>query len=140
MVKPDLDTLLTVPDEPPAAGPERALDPPPTNRGPPAGTLLDVDGAADAGEDSTRPRESPMMGTNSVAATMVRHFFFVSNGRTLARGTNLVVGIEADRSAKDEGGESASAPALLAAAEGPDVVFGAGRLGRWSWFVASRSS
>jgi hypothetical protein len=28
-VKPDADTLLTVPDEPPAAGPDRALDPPP---------------------------------------------------------------------------------------------------------------
>jgi hypothetical protein len=28
-VKPDVDTLLTVPDDPPAAGPERALDPPP---------------------------------------------------------------------------------------------------------------
>jgi hypothetical protein len=29
MVKPDVDTLLTVPDDPPAAGPDRALDPPP---------------------------------------------------------------------------------------------------------------
>ena len=28
MVKPDVDTLLTVPDDPPAAGPDRALDPP----------------------------------------------------------------------------------------------------------------
>ena len=29
MVKPDVDRLLTVPDDPPAAGPDRALDPPP---------------------------------------------------------------------------------------------------------------
>jgi hypothetical protein len=29
MVKPDADRLLTVPDDPPAAGPDRALDPPP---------------------------------------------------------------------------------------------------------------
>jgi hypothetical protein len=29
MVKPDVDTLPTVPDDPPAAGPDRALDPPP---------------------------------------------------------------------------------------------------------------
>jgi hypothetical protein len=29
MVKPDAVTLLTVPDAPPAAGPDRALDPPP---------------------------------------------------------------------------------------------------------------
>src|ERR1700730_13682926 len=28
MVKLDLETLVTVPDDPPAAGPERALDPP----------------------------------------------------------------------------------------------------------------
>jgi hypothetical protein len=34
IVKPDVDTLPTVPDAPPAAGPDRALDPPP-NRGPP---------------------------------------------------------------------------------------------------------
>jgi hypothetical protein len=29
IVKLDLDTLSTVPDDPPAAGPDRALDPPP---------------------------------------------------------------------------------------------------------------
>ena len=28
-MKPDVDTLLTVPDAPPEAGPDRALDPPP---------------------------------------------------------------------------------------------------------------
>jgi hypothetical protein len=28
-VNPEEDTLLTVPDDPPAAGPDRALDPPP---------------------------------------------------------------------------------------------------------------
>ena len=28
-MKPDEDTLLTVPDAPPEAGPDRALDPPP---------------------------------------------------------------------------------------------------------------
>ena len=34
-VKPDADTPLAVPDDPPAAGPDRALDPPP-DPGPPA--------------------------------------------------------------------------------------------------------
>jgi hypothetical protein len=29
IVKLDVETLLTVPDDPPAAGPDRALDPPP---------------------------------------------------------------------------------------------------------------
>jgi hypothetical protein len=46
MVKPDLDTLSTVPDAPPAAGPDRAFDPPPADRGPleaaPEGLLLEA--------------------------------------------------------------------------------------------------
>jgi hypothetical protein len=33
-VKPDVDTLPTVPDAPPEAGPDRALDPPPPDPGP----------------------------------------------------------------------------------------------------------
>jgi len=33
-VKPEADTLLTVPTVPPAAGPDRALDPPPPDAGP----------------------------------------------------------------------------------------------------------
>jgi hypothetical protein len=37
IVKPDVDMLATVPDAPPAAGPDRALDPPPPD---PAGLLL----------------------------------------------------------------------------------------------------
>jgi hypothetical protein len=35
----DVDTLPTVPDAPPAAGPDRALDPPPPDRRPPAKPL-----------------------------------------------------------------------------------------------------
>jgi len=42
-VKPDEDRLLTVPAAPPAAGPDRALDPPPPDRGPPAKRLPDAD-------------------------------------------------------------------------------------------------
>jgi hypothetical protein len=30
IVKPDVDRLLTLPDAPPEAGPDRALDPPPS--------------------------------------------------------------------------------------------------------------
>ena len=40
IVKPDVDTLLTVPDDPPAAGPDRALDPPPLELLLAAGELL----------------------------------------------------------------------------------------------------
>ena len=40
-MKPEADTLLTVPTVPPAAGPDRALDPPPPDAGPlPAGLVL----------------------------------------------------------------------------------------------------
>jgi len=41
-VKPDGDTLLTVPSVPPAAGPDRALDAPPLARGPLAGLLAEL--------------------------------------------------------------------------------------------------
>jgi hypothetical protein len=44
MVKLDVDTLPTVPDAPPAAGPDRALDPPPPDPGPPAEPLLAAGG------------------------------------------------------------------------------------------------
>jgi hypothetical protein len=39
-VKPEEDTLLTVPADPPAAGPDRALDPPPPDRKPPGELLV----------------------------------------------------------------------------------------------------
>jgi hypothetical protein len=39
-VKLDVDTLATVPDAPPEAGPDRALDPPPPDPRPPAKPLL----------------------------------------------------------------------------------------------------
>jgi hypothetical protein len=41
-VKLDLETLETVPDDPPAAGPERALDPPPRAAGRADGDEADV--------------------------------------------------------------------------------------------------
>jgi hypothetical protein len=53
MVKPDAVALLTVPDAPPAAGPDRALDPPP-----PAVVEEDVEvveGDAVCAEDVAQP-------------------------------------------------------------------------------------
>jgi hypothetical protein len=44
IVKPDVDRLLTVPDDPPAAGPDRALDPPPPELLPAAGVVLPAGG------------------------------------------------------------------------------------------------
>jgi hypothetical protein len=82
MVKPDLDTLVTEPEEPPAAGPDRALDPPPADPGGPAAWALDAGCVADAAGDVARPTESATMGASIAAATMRRHFFFVSTRRT----------------------------------------------------------
>jgi hypothetical protein len=42
-VNPEEDTLVIVPDDPPAAGPDRALDPSP-DPNPPAGLLLPAAG------------------------------------------------------------------------------------------------
>jgi hypothetical protein len=41
-VKPEVDTLLTLPIDPPAAGPERALDPPLADTGCPDAAAVDV--------------------------------------------------------------------------------------------------
>jgi hypothetical protein len=46
IVKLDVDTLPTVPDDPPAAGPDRALDPPPPKPLLAAGELLLAAGEA----------------------------------------------------------------------------------------------
>jgi hypothetical protein len=44
IVKPDVERLLTVPAAPPAAGPDRALDPLPPDPKPPAGLPPAADG------------------------------------------------------------------------------------------------
>jgi hypothetical protein len=50
MVKPDVDTLPTVPDAPPAAGPDRALDPVPPDPRPPVWPLVGCPDGADGDE------------------------------------------------------------------------------------------
>jgi hypothetical protein len=68
MVKPDVDTLPTVPDDPPAAGPDRALEPPPpglllaTAEVLAVGELLDV--------ALTTPEEQPATAMAPTPATM----------------------------------------------------------------------
>jgi hypothetical protein len=64
-VKLDVDALSTVPDEPPAAGPERALDPPPLPGSPcPATAEGDVPVAGEeavvAEEDAAQPVLTPI--------------------------------------------------------------------------------
>jgi hypothetical protein len=75
-VKLDVDTLATVPVDPPAAGPERALDAPP-EWGPAAGVAADAEG------DAARPTESPITGTITAAAMIRPAFVFRSNRRDL---------------------------------------------------------
>jgi hypothetical protein len=69
MVKLETDTLPTVPDAPPEAGPDRALDPPP-DAGPLATALPDTscpfvaDGEGGLAEDEVaRPTETPITRT-----------------------------------------------------------------------------
>jgi hypothetical protein len=69
MVKPDVDTLLTVPDDPPAAGPDRALDPPPPELLLAAGELLAV-GEALLEVALTTPEEQPATAMAATPATM----------------------------------------------------------------------
>jgi hypothetical protein len=129
MVKTDLDTLPTVPEDPPADGPDRALDPPPLPRGAPAECSLDAGWVADADGDSRSPTESPIIGSNIAAVTMVRHFALVSTRRTLGSRRWVAVITAADQSGNGAGGggaESSSWPECV----GADVVSDVGRLGR----------
>jgi hypothetical protein len=103
MVKLDLDTVPTVPDAPPAAGPDRALDPPPPGPGAPAGRLPGTGGAVEAEEDVARPTESPITGDITAVAS--------SNRRTIRRRGRLSAVTEADPSGKDVCGSGAAASA-----------------------------
>jgi hypothetical protein len=67
-VKPDVDTLLTVPDDPPAAGPDRALDPPPPELLLAAGEALAVGELLEVA--LTVPEEQPATAIAATPATM----------------------------------------------------------------------
>jgi hypothetical protein len=79
-VKLDVDTLSTVPDAPPAAGPDRG--PPPDGEGDAAGAEGD---AAAAEDDAAQPAESPATAHISAAATIHPLLLFDGNRRTLGR-------------------------------------------------------
>jgi hypothetical protein len=140
-VKLDLDTLPTVPDAPPEAGPDRAMDPPPPDPGPPAkpppGTKL-----ADVAEgDVTRATESPIAAHSSAAATIHPLLLFNSDRRTVGHRACLAVVTEVDLSDGDagRGGGATSAPPKVPATDGNDVALDTGRAGGvwWGivWFV-----
>ena len=84
IVKPEADTLVTVPADPPAAGPDRALDPPPDlcPAKPPPGAELpaaedeDEDDDEDEGEDEdeAQPAHTPSTAHASTPAAIGRFF------------------------------------------------------------------
>jgi hypothetical protein len=75
MVKLDFDLLSTVPDAPPAAGPDRALEPPPPDPRPPAEPLLATGCAAEAEADVAKPTGSATTAHISAAPTSRRRGF-----------------------------------------------------------------
>jgi hypothetical protein len=134
IVKLDPDTLPTVPAAPPEAGPDRALDPAPPDRGPPVEPRSDSDCPVVAEEDVAvgegdvaRPTDSPITEHNTAAATIHRFLLFESNRRTLDRraGSVMVPGADAGG---DAGGGGGPAPAVpdLPATDGSDVVLDSG--------------
>jgi hypothetical protein len=68
IAKPDVDTLLTVPDDPPAAGPDRALDAPPPELLLAVAELLAVGELLEAA--LTIPEEQPATAMAATPATM----------------------------------------------------------------------
>jgi hypothetical protein len=71
-----VDTLSTVPDEPPAAGPDRAFEPPPGIRCPDIAEedVAGGDDAVVAEEDVVHPAHTPIPAAMSVAATIRPRF------------------------------------------------------------------
>ncbi|HEY3671193.1 MAG TPA: hypothetical protein VGN51_09665 [Acidimicrobiia bacterium] len=68
-MKPDVDTLSTVPDAPPAAGPDRAFDPPPPAVVVEVLTALVVEVEVAAGEEEPQPVTPIAPHINAAAVT-----------------------------------------------------------------------
>jgi hypothetical protein len=93
-LKPDEVTLVTVPEDPPVAGPDRALDPPPPDSGPPAalppGAPVPADTEGDVAvvdegvveDDAAAQLETPITAAITGAATSNTRFLFDSNRRS----------------------------------------------------------
>ncbi len=120
-MKPDVDTVATVPDAPPEAGPDRALDPPPPDPKPPADPLpaAVADGDVAVTEDVPQAAERPITALISTAGMIHRLLLFDSNRRTPGRHGCLAMVTEADESDEDTGA--------------PDLALETGRAGTVSW-------
>jgi hypothetical protein len=123
----DVDTLPTVPEAPPEAGPDRALDPPPPNPGPLA-TPLPGAGFPDGAEgDKARPMDSPITAHISTAATIQPLIRFDSTRHITGRRACAAMAIGAD-GPEDAGGGGGCAPLEpeLSASDGPELALDTG--------------
>jgi hypothetical protein len=120
IVKPDVETLPTVPAAPPAAGPDRALDAPPPDRGPPEAPLGAAVAEGDVAVAAAVPHADRPISAHIGAAAMTHRLLLCdSNRRCLGRRGFLTTVAEADESGED--------------AAGPDVALEAGRAGPVWW-------
>jgi hypothetical protein len=86
IVKLDVDTLSTVPAAPPAAGPDRALDPPPPDVAVAEGDVAVAEGDVAVAEgDVAQAPASPITAHISAAAAIRPLLLFPSNRRILGR-------------------------------------------------------
>ncbi|HVS47884.1 MAG TPA: hypothetical protein VHJ99_03160 [Candidatus Dormibacteraeota bacterium] len=121
-VKLDMDTLTTVPDDPPEAGPDRALDPAPPDPRPPAEPLRAAVAEGDVAVAEDVPQAaSPITAHIRTAVMVQRLLLFDSNRRTPGRRCCLAMVTGSDESGEDAGGG------------GPDVALETGRAGTVSW-------
>src|SRR5258705_3565935 len=126
MVKLEVDTPSTVPTAPPAAGPDRAFEPPPAAPpeagpdcaldpappNPPAKPLPCATGPVVAEGDIARPMDSPITAHRSAAATTHPPTLLDSNRHTLGQRCCLAMASAVDESAEDAGGSSGAEPAV----------------------------
>ena len=105
-MKLDVDTLSTVPDAPPEAGPDRALDPPPPDPRPPAEPppAAVAEGDVAVAEDVPQAAESPITAHIPTAAMIHRLLLFDSNRRAPGLRSCLAMVAEADEPGEDTGG------------------------------------
>jgi hypothetical protein len=123
-VKLDVDTLPTVPDDPPEAGPDRALEPPPPEAPLPGPGCPDAAEGDDVAEGDVGPTEGDVAqpAASPITAAAMTHpvRLFDSNRRPLDQRACLAMDTEADWPGEDAGG-------------GPVVALVTGRAGKGSW-------
>src|ERR1700680_1866147 len=109
MVKLDVDTVTPVPEPPPEAGPDRALEPLPA---------AVAEGDVAVGKDVPQAAKSPITVRIITAAMINRLVVLESNRQTPGRRSCLAMVTEADESGEGRGVSVAPAPPDLSASGG----------------------